>query len=590
MRKAEAISEPRVTPSRRFARCLAYGCSLMLSLMLSCDRVPQVRLHFRDADLAELDTVQFELRDSEGTVIGAPDGNPVKVADLLLDGNVSLYLDQAVRLPKDVSIHYIGLGSGNCKVTEGMTEKVQISESGQLIDVPLSFPPKLTLRQRSEAPPRPGRLGFTVGLEPDVAIGAPSTDLCPSKSQPDSYYVPNGHKVHIDVSDKDSFTVFDGWDDQDCPSDGSCSTRRTETVAKDAELTAKFASWNCLQPDSFCSLAPVPGRYQKAVEGLSAMSGWVAPNRELWVVGHRGPSRGPNAGLTTMIRRWTGSNWAQEDAELGGPTRRCWDITGNPSASNIFVSCEDGVFQYANGKWQKELVLMSASAIWVGDNEVWVAGSDSGTGKPAITQRALSDGARWSSVDGPVITGLSTSLHSIAGDDEGTIIATGKDGTILLISRVSGQLRVDDRSDTMNSESIFSAFWHKGSATFLLSAKNALYVLNPLVMSWRKYEIPVVGSIFGTWVPPQLNPTYPEVWTTGSYGKTRRCQLHPLQPPACTDLQVIFDKTKRKSTTPSLRVLIGPDESYLWAVGYEQEDPAQINLLRYCPSDRCKPQ
>lgn len=596
MRRLAPTDVPSRIVTAGLRRQLVLTCLWLLTALAGCDDRVQIFLHFDMRDLVELDRLQLDPVDQDGKAIAS---RIVKSVPALLqqmaeqramgfEPTISIYLNREVHAPLTASVKFVGRGPADCMIAEGETTNVQVSESGQTLDVPLLFFPKLTLNQRSEKPPRPGQLRFGVSLVPNPGDESkPEPPACPSKTQPNTYYVPKSSTVRVKVYDADSFTVFDGWDDQDCGEKGECELERSQSIDTDSTWTAKFASWNCLQPDAFCQLEPPIERYQKPIADMSAMSAWVAPNRDIWVVGHRGTTQNVGPGI---IMRWAGHEWIREAANIPTTGKRFWDIAGDSLMKNIVVVGDQIILHKNAGTWRDAGLSVWATGVWVGDKDgAWVTAKNA----PGIVHHTLATGEEWSFIDNTAIKGLSSNLHSISGNDDGVIIATGARGTILRIEKKMRGFDVENVPNTYSVTPIYSSLWHAGTDKFVLAANDALFLVPSLVTSARPYVTGDWGTIFGIWLPPVQPAGKLECWTTGSYGTTRRWVLDPHMGP--------FDPSMAKeipipaSNKISLRNLVGPDINYLWAVGYQRErqdndlEKFEIKLMRYCPESVCTP-
>lgn len=573
-------------PSCALGPRLISVCLGLLIALASCGERPQVVLRFRPEDLAELDTLELALLDGDGHPIALPDQNQVPVASLL--DRPSLYLNEPIKVPLDVSVRFVGRAPGNCTIAAGETAKIRLSEMGQTIDVPLSFVPRLTLKQRSEAPPRPGNLAFAVTFDAGSSDGErPSGPACKSKARPNVYFIPKASRVRVDVRAEDSFTVFDGWDDQDCPDEGECVTERSQPIDTDTTWTAKFASWNCLQPDAFCKLEPEKKRHKTPIADMSAMSGWVDRNGDIWIVGHRGTTQTLGPGI---IIRWTGTEWIQEAAGIPTDGKRFLDIAGDPLMTNIVAVGDQIILHKSAGVWRDTGIHVWATGVWVGNKDgAWVTAKNA----PAIVHNSLTTGGNWSLIDHQEIRNLSSSLHSISGNDAGVIVATGAKGTILRIVKRPRRIDIEKIPVKHGNSSIYSSNWHSENGEFILSSNDAIFRVSSEFTAANPYVTGYMGSVFGNWLPP-IQPTGKlECWTTGSYGTTRRWVLDPHMDPL--DPLTPEDLIIPASTKISLRSLIGPNVNHLWAIGYQRErsdgdkEIFEIKLFRYCPEDKCKP-
>jgi hypothetical protein len=573
-------------------------------------------------DLVELDELELKLRDRDGHIIALPKQDRVSIPKLLEDikrkqaegvpePTISIYLNQGVQVPFNATMHFKAIvhfkdtatndmatndmatdepKPMDCTIAEGETTNVQVSESGQTFDVQLPFFPKLTLNQRSEAPPRPGKLGFTVALEPSPGGGeGQKRKLCPSKTQTNAYYVPKSSQVTVTVDTQvDTFTVFDGWDDQDCPDEGECALERSQPIDTDTTWTAKFASWNCLQPDAFCKLEPEKKRHKTPIADMSAMSGWVDPNGHVWIVGHRGTTQTVGPGI---IIRWTGTGWIQEAAGIPTEGKRFWDIAGDSSMTNIVAVGDQIILHKSAGVWRDAGIHVWATGVWVGNKDgAWVTAKNA----PAIVHNSLTTGGNWSLIDHQEIRNLSSSLHSISGNDDDVIVATGAKGTILKIEKKrTGELTLKKILVEYANSSIYSSNWRSETGEFILASNDAIFRVSSQFTAAQPYVTGYMGSVFGNWLPPIQPKDKLECWTTGSYGTTRRWVLDPRMDPL--DPLTPEDLIIPGSTKISLRSLIGPDVNHLWAIGYQRErsdgdkEIFEIKLFRYCPEDKCKP-
>ncbi len=590
-------------PSGGGGRRLLLAWLWFLISTVSCGERPQVVLRFLPEDLAELDTLELALLDQAGGTIARPRDNPVSITDLLqkieklraggiAEPTISIYLNQEVQVPFNASVRFVGRGLADCTIAEGQTTTVLVSQSGQTLDVRLSFSPRLILNQRSEAPPRPGQLAFAVSLEPSPAVGAkPDRTVCQSKTRPNAYYVPKSSQVRVSVRAEDSFTVFDGWDDQDCPAEGECSLQRTQPIDEDTAWTAKLASWNCLKPDEFCDLAPIPERYKSAVRGQSGMSAWVAPNGDVWVAGLVGLHKHPSA-RGGIVRKWTGHNWTNATPQIPPWTRELLDISGTVDAGTIYVVGPDGIFSLkaanwgkGEARWNKENVsLFSAGAVWVGATDgVWAAGSAGTPAYPQIWHRPATADATWSSVGESFLkTRTGKTLHTIVGDDNGTLVASGQQGMIARISWPVGTILDLSPSST---DSLYASAWIPQNRLFAVASSAEMHLLSPssskvdTFFSYGKED----GFLFDLW-PNQLGAKESlGLWATGSFAYIYRCDNVNGNNMYCSRVPSSFAKHK------SLRRLVGPDLEHLWVVGYERDDPdsAAIQLGRYCPVIQC---
>lgn len=488
-------------------------------------------------------------------------------------------------------IRFRGYTGNACEIATGLSRQLSSTKNSDVIHLRIQFKPRLLLSARllnssAMARPKPFEsrevlsLDFSVRRrsEPDSPF-SPITESCHSNIG--EYYLEPGTDAEITAKVIDG-AIFDGWTDSLCPKTGQCMSRRMiEHITEDVSIEARYLSWLCTNPETFCLMSPDPERYRSVLDGRSAMSAMALGDNDLWLVGHNGTPAEygkPEFVKKGVILHWNGNEWTEYFLE-----RRLWDVAGYVTASprpsesmaEVYAIGDEGIFRLSEDRFVKETDIVGTGIFASPEAGVWAVGKTF-EGKPRLLRRSGS--GEWKAVAEEMLKSETRTLHSVVGN-RNHVFASGKNGLLIEVKLPTLQPHaISSPIDISENSRFYAQAINDRSDLFFLASYEDKKKYPKIVhydaqkSTFKDTDLPL-NTLFGAWFNQNSSSDY-EIWMTGSYAPIWRCGFPSVISRACESV---------KSNVPvssSLRGFAGTSVKSLWAIGYDREN-AQIRLARY---------